>query len=545
MNSFKRLLLIIVISLAPFVTIFATNLAPHTHDSPVHFARIAAYYKALSEGQILPRWAGELNYGYGMPLFNFIYHVPYLVSSLAVALGSGLVLSFKISMALCFVLSGVFMYLFALKFLKDERRAMIAAILYLFAPFHLIDLVVRGDLAEGYALAFLPLVLLSIVHSFEGKNKPLNILFISAASTLLITSHNAISLVFFGIIALFVLVFAPNNAKRIEAIIGLTLGLMLSAFYWIPAIIERKYTYGDLFMKDMYKSHFAPFIHFFIPNLTNMEKLQTGGIAVSLGLVPVVGLVMGCIMFVKKRLRLIKEQKIFWFTLSLTILALYIMQPVSQILWESIPILRMFQFPWRLLNVTTFSLSLLGSIALVSTKTPRWLVLTIGAVAMLSTFVYFAPPLGQDPIDEKYYWNYPLNTTYFGETDIIWSEGPADSYPKNRFEVIGGDGIVTRGVKKGTEHTFTVVATSDVHVVDRTQYFPGWRVFNGNQKVPIEFQDQNWRGLITFRLPPGTHDVRVEWGKSRVRQIAEGITIIGLCISVVLIAGAYRKKHIA
>lgn len=545
MNSFTRLLFIIVISLAPFVTIFTTSLAPHTHDSPVHFARIAAYYKALSEGQILPRWAGELNYGYGMPLFNFIYHVPYLVSSLAVSLGSGLVLSFKLSMAFCFVLSGVFMYLFALKFLKDERRAVIAALLYQFTPFHLIDLVVRGDVAEGYALAFLPLVLLAIVTSFEGKHRELNMLYIGITSLLLITSHNAISLVFFGIITLFVLIFAPNNAKRIEAVTGLALGLLLSAFYWIPAIIERKYTYGDLFMKDMYKSHFAPLLHFFIPNLTNTEKLQTGGIAVSLGLIPVTGLIASCIMIAKKKIRPLLEQKVLWFTLSLTILALCIMQPVSRIFWESIPILRMFQFPWRLLNVTTFSLSLLGSVVLVSKKTPRWIVLAIGSVAVLSAVVYFKPPLGQDSIDETYYWNYPLNTTYFGETDIIWSAGPADSYPKNRFEVIGGDGTISHGVKTGTKHTFTVDAISDVQVVDRTQYFPGWRVYNGTEKIPIEFQDQNWRGLITFRLPPGRHDVRVVWEKSRIRQVADCVTLIGLGISALFIVVSLRKKHIA
>lgn len=168
---------------------------------------------------------------------------------------------------------------------------------------------------------------------------------------------------------------------------------------------------------------------------------------------------------------------------------------------------------------------------------------TIGIVAVLSTVVYFRPPLGLDRIDEAYYWNYPLNTTYFGETDIIWSAGPADSYPKNRFEVIGGDGIITAGIKKGTEHTFTVNAVSDVQVVDRTQYFPGWRVFADSKKIPIEFQDQNWRGLITFRLSPGTHHIRVIWGESGVRQIADGITIASLGMSLMLFAYSIRKKY--
>ncbi len=545
MNSFTRLLLIIVISFIPFVIIFMIPLAPHTHDSPVHYARIAAYYKALSEGQILPRWAGELNYGYGMPLFNFIYPVPYLISSIPVALGSGLVLSFKITLAISFILSGIFMYLFTMKFLNNEKRAMVATILYQFAPFHLIDLVVRGDFAEGYALAFLPLVLYAITTSFDEKNSKKNILSIGLSSLLLITSHNGISLIFFGIITLFVLVFSPNNHKRIEAILGLTLGVILSAFYWAPAIIERKYTYGDLFMKDMYKSHFAPLAHFFLPNFTNASHLQTGGIAVGFGLMHVIGLGTALFAITKKRFRVVEDKKIVWFTLGLTIIALCIMQPISRILWENIPILRMFQFPWRFLNITTFTLSLLGAVVLVSQKSSLFRVTVICIITILSSLVYFKPPLGLDQINEKYFWDYPLNSTFFGESDVIWSAGPAGSYPVNRFEVIGGDGIIKNPIKKGTVHTFTVKAESPVHVVDKTQYFPGWRVFSDNQKIPIEFQDQNWRGLITFRLPAGTHNVRVEWGPSKTRQIASGVSIFGFCITMGLILFINQKKRLS
>ncbi len=535
MKSFKHYLLVIAISVLPFISVFTTPLAPHTHDSPVHYARMAAYYKALSEGQILPRWAGELNYGYGMPLFNFIYHVPYLITSLPIALGAGLVWSFKIALAASFLLSGVFMYLFALRFFKHEGKAFIATILYQFAPFHLIDLVVRGDMAEGFALAFLPFLLYSIVRGFEEKDTKGNIFLTGFAATLLIISHNAISLVFFSVSVLFVIVFAPNNRKRLEAFAGLILGLLLSAFYWLPALIERKYTYGDLFMKDMYKSHFAPFINFFLPNLTNTETLQTGGIAVSFGLMQVAALVATGILLVKKTIRDLKEKKTVWLGLVLTIAALFVMQPVSQFFWSTIPLLRMFQFPWRLLNVTAFSLALLGGVVFVRKKTPMWVMVSVATLTILSTVVYFRPPLGFDQINEQYFWDYPLNTTFFGETDVIWSAGPAGSFPKERFALVGGIGEIINTQKHETRHTFTVKAETDVQIVDHTQYFPGWRVYSNGTKIPIEFQDQNWRGLITFRLPAGTHQVRVVWEESPIRQIAEGITLLAVIGSAALL----------
>lgn len=543
MHSFKHYILVIAISLLPFITVFSSDLAPHTHDSPVHFARIAAYYKALSEGQILPRWAGELNYGYGMPLFNFIYHVPYLVAVIPVALGSGTVFAFKFSLAVSFLLSGVFMYLFAATFFKDTRRAALVTALYQFAPFHLIDLVVRGDMAEGYALAFLPLVLYSLQRGFEGKTVSASMLLTAVATLLLITSHNAISLVFFGVCALFAVVFAPSHAKRLQAGLGLSLGLALAAFYWLPALVERRYTYGDLFMKDMYLSHFAPLWHFFLPNLTNAPSLQTGGIAVSLGLVPMLGFFAAMILLVGNKISAKHDRLALWFGLFLSVAALFVMQPISKVFWENIPILRMFQFPWRLLNVTTFSLAMIGGIVFVSKKTSGKMTLFLIAVTVLSSLVYFRPPLGMDRVDEAYYWDYPLNTTYFGETDIIWSAGPKDSYPANRFEVVGGEGTVSDPVKRGTKHTFTVNAATDVQVVDKTQYFPGWRVYTGTTKVPVEFQDQNWRGLITFRLPPGTHHVTVAWEDSPIRRIAKIITFISAVVCTVLFA--LRKKIIA
>lgn len=491
---------------------------------------MAAYIKALQEGQLLPRWAGELNYGYGMPLFNFIYHVPYLITSIPISMGAGLVLSFKIGLLVSFVLSGVFMFMFASSFFRNRQQAYIATLLYQFAPFHLLDLVVRGDIAEGYALSFLPLVLYALTESFRAKNGNRAVLGISIATLLLIASHNAISLVFFGIASLFVIVFAPSNTRRLRGFIGLGSGLLLAAFYWVPALMERRFTYGDLFMKDMYKSHFAPILNFFIPNFTNAKSLQTEGIAVSFGLMQIIVCILALLLIFRKKLPKDTNLRVFWFSLGLVGISLFVMEPVSRLFWSSIPILRMFQFPWRFLNVVVFATAFGGAVVLAPKPIPHKLLVAILVVAVMSSFVYFRPPLGFDKIDEQYFWNYPLNTTYFGETDVIWSAGPAGSYPKQRFEVIEGKGEITDPLKKGTLHTFTVTAETPVRVVDRTQYFPGWRAYADGDKLPVEFQDQNWRGLITFMVPAGVHHIRVAFEESPIRMLAEMISVMTLAV---------------
>jgi hypothetical protein len=241
--------------------------------------------------------------------------------------------------------------------------------------------------------------------------------------------------------------------------------------------------------------------------------------------------------------KLQKKQVVFG--VALTTIAFLIMQPISSVLWERISILRAFQFPWRYLNITIFSLAFLGAAVLVNKTSSKGYIVLLLLISIVSTVVYWRPPLGFDGVNEKALWNYPLNTTYFGETDIIWSAGMHGKYPAAAFQIIEGKGEIRTPIKHDTKHTFTVVADTAVRVVDNTNFFPGWRVFANGKKLPIEFQDQNWRDLITFRLPAGTYDIQIVFGDSPVRQIAK---YISLATIVVLLGGwlykLLRLKHI-
>lgn len=516
----------------------------HTHDGPMHIARIPAYLNALTGGQILPRWAGTLNYGYGMPLFNFYYHMPYLLGSLFVSFGLSLTLTFKILLFLSYALSGVFMYMFLLAFFKDVKKAWVATVLYQFAPFHLVDLIVRGDIGETLAMAFLPLVLYFVVRVFSSGQPRRFIIATGFAASFMILSHSAIGLIYFGTATLFACIFAPNALKRWQALLGLGTGLLLSAFFWIPIVFERRYTYGDFFMKDMYKTHFAPVINFFIPNLTNSPALQNGGVDVSFGLMQTIGIFIALWLLITKRLQKF-EKLVTYFCLGLSAIALFAMISPSSFLWAHISILRAFQFPWRMLTVTVFGLSLLGAAVFTNKTTSVYLFIGIIAVSMLSSVVYWQPPLGFDHIDENYYRHYPLDTTFFGETNLVWSAGPEGSYPKAPVELIAGKGSVSDIKKSETLHAFVVTAQTQVQVMDNTQYYPGWRVYSDGQKIPIEFQDQNHRGLITFRLNPGTHYVTVSFGETPDRQVADGITwVSAISLTVLLFFPIVKKKHV-
>ncbi|MBI1919096.1 glycosyltransferase family 39 protein [Candidatus Microgenomates bacterium] len=474
-----------------------------------------------------------------MPLFNFIYQLPYFIASLFIFIGAGLTTAFKLTLALSYLLSAIFMLAFTRQFFKDDQKALLVTIFYQFAPFRLVELLIRGSFGEVYTYAFLPLALWGMILFLQKKTYR-NFLLTGFGVALLVLSHNSVSLLFFAIILLFLIFFAKTKKNFTVGSLALLLGLLLSSFYWLPAIMEHKYTHGNLYMRNVYLDYFVPLWQFFVPNFLNSKIFQTEGISVQFGLFHEIALVASIWFLLKKKLDE-KSKKIIYFCLVLIVGSLLFTQSISKIIWANISLIRQFQFPWRFLSVAVLGSALLSvnylSLAIFKKKAAYIILLVM---VIFSTAYYWKPQLGVDKIDEAYYWNFPLNTTYYGETDVVWSAGPAKEYPKERVEIIGGEGGIKNFYKKSNLHTFAVNAKTDIVIVDHTQYFPGWRVFIDNLPVPIQFQDANWRGEITFSVPKGEHIVKVVFGESKLRLVADIISMASL--AGVLLLGIFKAR---
>ena len=157
-----------------------------------------------------------------------------------------------------------------------------------------------------------------------------------------------------------------------------------------------------------------------------------------------------------------------------------------------------------------------------------------------SGIFYWHPFLGYQKVNEDYYWNFPLNTTFYGETDVVWSAGPAKSYPGDRVEIIDGKGEIRNFFKKSNQHSFTLNLTKDSYLIDHTQYFPGWKVYVDGKSIPIQFQNQNYRGEITFFVPAGKHNVVVNFGETKIRFLADILTLFAF-IGVFVLWFARKK----
>src|SRR3989338_6420414 len=133
-NKVFSLMFLIFISIIPALSLFHPGL-PITHDGQDHVARIANFYQNLSEGNIIPRWAPNLNWGYGHPIFEFLYPLPSYIASFFHFFGFTLIDSVKLVFGISFVLSAITMYLFIKELFNDQKTALFASILYVIAPY--------------------------------------------------------------------------------------------------------------------------------------------------------------------------------------------------------------------------------------------------------------------------------------------------------------------------------------------------------------------------------------------------------------------------
>lgn len=131
-----------------------------------HDARHSVYFlvefdRSVQEGILYPRWAPDFAFGFGYPIFNINAPLAYFVAEAGHLAGLGFVEAVKVTFGLGFVLSGMAMYLFA-RDAVGRGGGLLAAVIYVYMPYHLADVYVRGALAESFAFIFVPIVFWSV-----------------------------------------------------------------------------------------------------------------------------------------------------------------------------------------------------------------------------------------------------------------------------------------------------------------------------------------------------------------------------------------------
>ena len=210
-NDLVAASVILVLAAVALIPLFLPGIA-ESDDILVSIYRVFALQESWRQGLFYPRFAPVLGFGYGEPLFQFYPPLASYVASAFALAGGGVVDGVKITFALALALSGLGAYRLGRALLPTRRGALLAAIVYMLAPYQLANLYVRGAMAEALALALLPWLLWAFqrlisvggVYWFLGASLGL--------AGLLLT-HTTQSLVFLPVLILFCLVRCPAPAE--------------------------------------------------------------------------------------------------------------------------------------------------------------------------------------------------------------------------------------------------------------------------------------------------------------------------------------------
>lgn len=482
-----------------------------SHDLTHHIVRQIDMTRLLSEGQFPPRWSGDLNNGYGYPLFLFNYPLPALLGEGFHKLGLGFVDSVKVVLGVSLLLSTAGMYLFLRSLLKSYLAPFLGAVFYLYAPIHLIVVYVSGAPGAALGLTFPPFIFWALQQG--------NILLGAVSLAFLILSHNVTAFIFTPILLIFGL-FVVRNI-RVTIIIFL-LGLGLSAWFWLPALSEKQFIRYDSLMKGIYQNQFPTLKQIvYSPwgyGLSHPKSSEEGGMSYQVGLAHL--LVMALLLLQLFRLRKSKEFLFLGiFSLTSFVAGIFFMLELSQPLWDSLPFLSYIQFPVRLLIVPVFSASIAASL-LVRFWGGKILFIPLFLLVLYANRNHLNINQSFDP-GEEYYLKLKTTATSFDENLPIWVSNLITDVSPGKFSLLSGQGKIEVLENKSARVVAKIEAEDKARVRFNQYYFPGW-------EIEAEWKLNN--GLPVFEIEKGEHLIKAEFKNTPIRNLADGISIIAVII---------------
>src|SRR3989344_2636162 len=516
----KKILPLVTVFLFAFIAVLPLlhKGLPPTHDGEYHVVRFYEFDKTLRDGSLYPRWASDLNRGYGVPLFNFVYPLPNYIASFFHFLGFSFIDAFKLNMFLASILGAVFFYLWAKAF-WGRWGGMLGGVFYTFSPYHFVDIYIRGSVGEVWALAFFPAFLWCIT-SFVNNKKIIFFVGSCLSLSLIIFSHNILSLMFlpFSFLYIIFLISFQKDKKHLilNSLYIILLGLGLSAVFWVPAIFEKQYVVGlEVFG---FENHFADLYQLIIPSWGSGFSGESLNSSLSLQ----IGIANLLVVFLSLFLLLIyrknnRNSHIVLFFIVLFFVIFFLMQKGSLPIWKTVPFINYFQFPWRFLSLEILVASFLAGSVVYFWKSK---ILTI-ALIILSFFlgIGYAKVAYYHYRDDNYYLtrsnfiegtNSPgnaFNTVYFD---------PSLGKKKAKTEFLKGSGVIDQQEIKSTYYKFKIEALENSEIKVNTAYFPGWSVFVNRAEVKTNITEE---GLFSFYLPEGKQDIAIGLKDTPIRNI--------------------------
>lgn len=343
-----------------------------SHDGEWMVIRLTAFHQELRSGQIPVRWLSRLNHGYGYPVINFLYPLPFYLAEPFYILTKNPALAIKSILVLSILSAAIGQWVLLKKL--GNVAALSGTLAYIYAPYFAYNIYQRGSVGEILAMSLIPWLFWAL-----SKNK------FSIASLLLaalILSHNVVAALFLPIILVYSFYKCYKNYNNYKPeILSLILGFALSAFFWAPALYEYRFVRASVINVSDFTNEYLSI---------NQAFIRSGPITA-----------------------------IFSGGLSIVMLT-----NISQPFWNLFRSLQIIQFPWRLLSVFSFISSIfLSCLIQCIYRRSKIIAITFSSSLIVLTFAYaknYLSPASFNNLPPSYYQTNADTTTARAEYTPIW-----------------------------------------------------------------------------------------------------------------------------
>lgn len=544
------------------------------HDSLFHFARIAGTETALADGQIPPLVSPNLCNGFGYA-WNAFYsplsaYLPVIVNFFI----KDFSVSFKLYIFMTVFLSGLFMYNFVKCVFTSRCMAMIAAIIYITAPYRIVEIFTRCALGEMTVFLFLPLIFHGLYSLFCGDGKKNYLLTVGIAGVVL--SH----LLSVLIILPFVLAYAIFHLYKIRSkkiffglLINFIFSFALSCFFVVPLLEEKKAAEYLIFQAGtMFTPEFSQTMGTYLYQLL-LAPFQSGGslyigdadfatkeMTFAIGLQILVPLLIIPFVWPKLTEGYIKKTYILW--LGMGLVALFV--TTIYFPWVSVPaIFSVVQFPWRYLVIAIFTLSIIAGYNIY--KSVNDFEIKHFVVMIFLVLVYLQPLINKTAInfDMNFSMEKFMGIDHIGDNEIhgrlSWGTALMEYLPIKAFNnreyigkrsqgviVLTGGADITEEKKEGTHLAFSVNNTLDNTILELPFiYYLGYEVKITNQEETKLVQPQESKnGFLAVEIPPSVSGglISVKYSGTKLTKPALWVSIAGFFLFCVYIWLVEKNK---
>jgi len=591
LQAFHRLGTYLVLLVALVLPVLAPLVAPgyffDAHDGRHSVFYLIQFDASFRDGAWWPRWAMHHIQGYGYPTFIIQAPLGLYLGEFFVLMGAGFTLAAKLSWAVG-VLAGAWgMYRLVQHWLweaEGERgapsalqpkalAAVTAGLLYVYFPYHIGDLYVRGALNDSLLLAWLPWLFLVFDRLLLGGvdvgwRRRLGVAMLVLAGTLL--THTFALLSVAPLLITFVLfrlgqMWHTRGLPWRQTLLGAAGGvgaILLCAIFVAPLLAEGRYLQQQVYVTGSYdfRNHFVQVGQFFSPfwgfGFSDDPQGANDGMGFQLGALLVILAVAA--FFTVRSARIGRTLMVYLLAAGAALL--FVMTPLARLLWEAIPPLAVIQFPWRLLALAGFVFSALGGLTVANLALadrgldvqaqpqPAGGLVLLALLGVFASWPYLQANLTPvepwredgraifrfeqehpDMIAYTQWVTQPFTTTAMTADYAApdYHEDHGSTTALTRLSIVDGEGQVQSRYSRGSSAGGVVQMQTPGTVQVNVFYFPGWQVTVDGEPVAGV---PSPTGAILVDVAAGEHRIDARFGDTPPRTagaILSGITLVG------------------